>query len=40
MATVNQHIKVLSAEAPELAQAYQVFADYAATMLARTRGRD
>ena len=36
MATVNQHIKALSTEAPELAKAYQVFADYAAAMLART----
>ena len=36
MATVNQHIKALSSEAPELAKAYQVFADYAAAMLART----
>ncbi len=35
METVNQHIKVLSSEAPELAKAYQVFADYAAAMLAR-----
>jgi predicted short-subunit dehydrogenase-like oxidoreductase (DUF2520 family) len=36
VATVNQHIKALSTEAPELAKAYQVFADYAAAMLART----
>jgi len=36
MATVNQHIKALSTEAPELAKAYRVFADYAAAMLART----
>ena len=36
MSTVNQHIKALSSEAPQLAKAYQVFADYAASMLART----
>ena len=36
MATVNQHIKALSSEAPELVKAYQMFTDYAAAMLART----
>ena len=35
MQTVEQHIKSLSDEAPELSKAYQVFADYAVTMLKR-----
>ncbi|MEM7565165.1 MAG: DUF2520 domain-containing protein [Pseudomonadota bacterium] len=35
MATVKQHIDALSTEAPELEKAYRVFADYAASLLAR-----
>ena len=33
--TVNRHIDALSSEAPELAQTYRVFADYATKMLTR-----